>query len=216
MTPCRRYLEELLWRWEHRASGFILQVGGGHKPYREILGKVINTDLQAKAGVDVVCDLRERFPFRDAAFDSAVCLCVLEHLPDPWQTMAEVRRVLRDGGDLVVFVPLLYPVHNAPRDYWRFTPDGLSAVLDGFEVEAVVPIGGKAVVLAQLFHQMAFPRCLRRLSPLFYKLARVLERWESTKSRTNWALGYFVLAEKKQRPLQSGRVASRRISATSD
>ena len=44
-------------------------------------------------------------PFSDGAFDAAVALDVLEHLDDDRAAAAELGRVVRPGGFLVVFVP---------------------------------------------------------------------------------------------------------------
>jgi SAM-dependent methyltransferase len=47
----------------------------------------------------------ERLPFADASFDSVSLLDVLEHTRDERTTLAEVCRVLRPGGLLVLTVP---------------------------------------------------------------------------------------------------------------
>ena len=46
-------------------------------------------------------------PFADGCFDAAVALDVLEHLDDDRAATAELGRVVRPGGYLVVFVPAL-------------------------------------------------------------------------------------------------------------
>ena len=50
----------------------------------------------------VQADLKDRLPFADATFDRVVCHDVLECLPDPDVLLAEVGRVLRPGGRLVL------------------------------------------------------------------------------------------------------------------
>jgi SAM-dependent methyltransferase len=47
------------------------------------------------------CDL----PFEDGSFDLAVCIHVLEHIPDDRQALREMQRVLRPGGRAVLQVP---------------------------------------------------------------------------------------------------------------
>lgn len=44
-------------------------------------------------------------PFEDDSFDLVFCLEVLEHIPDPAPALAELSRVCRGGGDIVLSVP---------------------------------------------------------------------------------------------------------------
>jgi SAM-dependent methyltransferase len=50
-----------------------------------------------------------KLPYPDGSFDRALCLDVLEHLPYPDQTLAlaELYRVVRPGGELLISVPNL-------------------------------------------------------------------------------------------------------------
>jgi SAM-dependent methyltransferase len=65
-------------------------------------------------GIDVAAiDLeRDTFPWEDGSFDVVVCNQVLEHLKNIWLAVAQIRRVLRPGGLLVVSVPNLSSLHN--------------------------------------------------------------------------------------------------------
>lgn len=64
----------------------------------------VTADLDP-AGVDVQLDITD-MPFGDDSFDAIVCSHVLEHVPDDRSAMAELARVLRPGGWLLVLVPL--------------------------------------------------------------------------------------------------------------
>jgi SAM-dependent methyltransferase len=44
----------------------------------------------------------ERLPFEDARFDFVYCVDVVEHLSDPTGSLAEIARVLRPGGKLLL------------------------------------------------------------------------------------------------------------------
>jgi SAM-dependent methyltransferase len=63
--------------------------------------------------------------FPDNTFDAATCISILEHLPTPWIAIKELHRVLKPGGAIWVSIPMTYPYHEHPKDYWRASPDGL-------------------------------------------------------------------------------------------
>lgn len=74
--------------------------------------------------------------FPDGSFSTVVSDQVLEHVANCWQAIRETRRVLVRGGLHVCTTCSLNPLHGAPRDYWRFLPDGLKAIHEqnGFRV----------------------------------------------------------------------------------
>jgi SAM-dependent methyltransferase len=95
----------------------------------------VNIDLFALPGVDVVADAG-RLPFRAAVFTRVECDAVLEHVPRPEAAVREIERVLAPGGYAHLVAPFCHPFHEYPRDYWRFTPDGLKALAGNLEVVA--------------------------------------------------------------------------------
>jgi SAM-dependent methyltransferase len=112
-------------------NAMVPNVGSGvHKHYPN--PNLVNLDISPHGNVDVVGD-GMAMPFLDAAFDGAVLDAVLEHVPDPWRLVDEVRRVLRPGGFVLAHAPFLYPYHGAPHDYFRYTDEGLRQVFREFE-----------------------------------------------------------------------------------
>lgn len=95
-------------------------------------GRMVNLDLSACRGVHVVADAHA-LPFAAAAFDGIVCQAVLEHTRRPADVVGEMRRVLRPAGLVYAEVPFLQGYHPSPRDYHRFTPEGLAELFAGFE-----------------------------------------------------------------------------------
>lgn len=62
-----------------------------------------------KAFVDCqVVNVDEGLPFEDDSFDLIWCSEVLEHLKDPAASLAEMRRVSRPGGDIILTTPNSY------------------------------------------------------------------------------------------------------------
>ncbi|WP_104991374.1 class I SAM-dependent methyltransferase [Deinococcus sp. NW-56] len=58
--------------------------------------------LDPEPGFGIQRGVAERLPFPAASFDAVLLVRVLAHLPGPARALAEARRVLRPGGQLVV------------------------------------------------------------------------------------------------------------------
>ena len=86
-------------------------------------------------------------------FDLVICEQVLEHVPDPWAAVENLRELCVPGGNVIVSTPFLIKVHEFPAygmlDYWRFTPRGLRTLLErsGLEVEHVGAWGNRECVV---------------------------------------------------------------------
>lgn len=94
-----------------------------------------NLDLFAVPGVDVAADA-ELLPFPDDLFQRVECDAVLEHVRNPVKVMDEIRRVLAPGGYVHLVTPFCHPFHEYPKDYRRFTIDGLKELAGPLEVVA--------------------------------------------------------------------------------
>jgi len=67
----------------------------------------------------------------DGAFDCVFCSGVLEHVEDFHLGIAEITRVLREDGVLLLGLPFRQAIHMPPNDYWRFTEFGIRHLLSG-------------------------------------------------------------------------------------
>ena len=85
----------------------------------------------------------QSLPVETGSVDHALLLDVLEHIPDPDRCLTELHRVLRPGGSLTIQVPFLYPVHDAPLDFHRWTRFGLEKAAErhGFQIDTELAIG---------------------------------------------------------------------------
>jgi ubiquinone/menaquinone biosynthesis C-methylase UbiE len=73
------------------------------------------------AGADLrMADLAGPLPYRDGEFDDAVASLVLHYLEDWTAPLAELRRILKPGGRLIVSVdhPFVYKLFQPEADYF--------------------------------------------------------------------------------------------------
>lgn len=70
--------------------------------------------------LDVRTGILEEDNYADGSFDCVTMWDVLEHVPDPTQHMLNVRRILADGGLVVIGTPNLgHRLFRAKRERWR-------------------------------------------------------------------------------------------------
>jgi SAM-dependent methyltransferase len=137
----------------HASGGLTLDVGSQNGPYAGHFPRRVALDLRRGAGVQIVGDA-QALGIRDASFEVVLCTEVLEHVPEPQRMIDELFRVLEPGGRLLLTTRFLFPIHDAPYDYFRFTKYGLRHLLRRFEIveleEETDSVGTIAVLLQRL------------------------------------------------------------------
>jgi len=83
-------------------------------------------------------------PLQNKSVDIIFCSQVLEHVPDPFESLKEFNRVLKIGGIAIITVPFLSCLHNEPYDFFRYTRHSLNKMSmdNGFEVLELKEIAG--------------------------------------------------------------------------
>jgi SAM-dependent methyltransferase len=61
-------------------------------------------------------------PLPDYYFNVILCTEVLEHVSDSNKAFRELARLLKPDGFLIITMPFVYPLHEEPYDFIRFTP----------------------------------------------------------------------------------------------
>lgn len=115
-----------------KLEGLVLDFGGGSRTnYTSHIpkwGRSANTFEYESANIDpcteptYLLDKEGRIPVSDGLYDCVLSLNTLEHVFDLNAALSEIRRVVRQDGNLVVVVPFIFRVHGHPDDYHRGTP----------------------------------------------------------------------------------------------
>jgi SAM-dependent methyltransferase len=189
------------------AHGRLLDVGCGNKPHEAIFRPYVDeyvgveheatfavTDAAKRGGPDVLYD-GKRLPFEDASFDTVMAIEVLEHTPEPARLLAEMRRVLRKGGTLIVSAPFSFRLHEEPHDYFRYTPYGMRELLGqvGLDVVEQWAQGGLWTVIG---HKLNVYLALRlgRFQALGQAINKMGQEGEAKETPRYWMLPLVVPA----------------------
>lgn len=193
------------------SCGTLVDIGCGVKPYKEIfapfveqhIGVDLDDGIHGKDSVDVV-GTAYKTSLSQASCDTILCSEVLEHLEDPQRAIREMNRILVDGGKVVLTVPFFWPVHEAPRDFFRYTNFGLAYLFESnsFDILEIRPLTGFwAMEIQMLIYGTLSWKRRRLLSPfvtvthhLLQHLALLLNRYDKKTEFTNL---YGVVAIKK-------------------
>jgi SAM-dependent methyltransferase len=157
---------DLLRRVAPQARGRLLDVGCGQKPYEDLFRPYVSEYLGIEQeesftatasslddrGPELLYDGR-RLPFEDGTFDTVLSVQVLEHTPRPAELVAEMARVLKEGGILILSAPFQFRLHEEPHDYFRFSPHGLRTLCDRVGLE-IVEVHAQGSLWSVLGHKL--------------------------------------------------------------
>ena len=125
-------------------AGDVLDFGCGSKPYKSLFTNCksyIGCDVEISGHehrneiIDVFYD-GKKIPFKDGQFDCILSSETFEHIFNLNEIVAELNRVLKLNGKMLLTVPFVWNEHEVPYDCARYTIFGLKNILEknGFEV----------------------------------------------------------------------------------
>lgn len=209
--PDRYLLAAFVERNAKRITGHLLDVGGGDgKRYRGFFPHVkryTTLDPDESLHPDIVASA-EKIPLPDSSVDGILCMEVLMDVWNLKEAAAEMARVLKPGGILLLSASFMGALYNEPWNYWRFTPFALDDLLrPHFRSVAVGRRGGYRSVRAQLWIRWRIEQSLlyrKRILGAFYSFLSMLrgrsairrDRKDKSAANFKFTLGYNVVATK--------------------
>jgi SAM-dependent methyltransferase len=203
---------EVIRRHKGLYRGVLYDLGCGTKPYQDYIRPMVDSYVGVdwsntlhEHHMDVVADLNKPLPIADAVADTVLCLQVLEHLSEPQAFLGEAYRIMKPDAQIMVTVPFMWHVHEAPYDFFRYTEYGLQHLMQktGFRSVVVTADSGFWTMLTLKINYQTF-RYGKRLGKWvnfvlvpFWLLGQVLlpllDKWDKNPRETT---GYCVIAKK--------------------
>jgi SAM-dependent methyltransferase len=191
------------------AHGVLADIGCGKAPLYGVYSKHVDETIcvdwpgtaHGTSFIDVFCDLNDEIKIASSYVDTALCTDVLEHLYQPSVFIGELARICRPGGIVILGVPYLYPIHEAPHDYCRHTEFSLRRLCDraGLEVLELRPYGGGVQAVAVLFLKLigGWSRVMMVVEPVVRRLSLSGPfRRAAARKSAELPLGYCLVARK--------------------
>jgi SAM-dependent methyltransferase len=144
----------------HRSENKTLDLGSGSKRYAQLFPHSLTVDLDPKRDPDVIADAHN-LPFEKGSFAVVLCVEMLEHVKEPRQVIDEMYRVLAPGGKVILTTRFMFPFHDAPDDYWRFTRTGLEYLFSDWDNIAIQEEAETFETMAILLQRIGFKTRLR-------------------------------------------------------
>lgn len=191
--------------------GDLIDIGCGKLPFKKFLltqvSKYDSLDIkQFSSEVNIIADVQDMNMIKADTYDTVICLEVLEHVSSPSKALSEINRILKPGGLIIISVPHLSRLHDLPNDYFRFTQNGISFLLEqsGFNISELIIKGG---LFSFLGHQWStFILSAFYFVPILGKIIFEINRWlviniciyldKLSDSKGYFACGYVISASK--------------------
>lgn len=110
----------------------------------ETLDNCLYLEVYPSPSADVVMEPACRYPIADASLDGVGCVSVLEHVGEPWLVAAEIARMVKPGGMIVIDYPFLQPLHGYPSHFFNATREGLRRLFERqFDVVTLQTLGNQ-------------------------------------------------------------------------
>ncbi len=209
----RRELLKKVKKYKGLVVGDVLDIGCGRKPYRELFGKVdryVGIDIEnpghnhLNEQIDLFFD-GINIPLKDSSFDTIVLFQVIEHVRDLDLLILEIKRVLRPKGKVLISFPFIWPLHELPNDFRRFTPNGAKNLFEskGFKILRSEKIMGNYSIFF-LFGQFflnelgeKLPKVIRFLFfPIIFLLNILGLIFSKFKTKNLYVENFLVIAKK--------------------
>jgi len=155
----------------------ILDVGAGHGDFQALLKHMsyVGVDIYPYSEIDVVCDFSYCMPIKKNSVDVAVLMNLCEHIYQPQALLSKLRYALKPRGLMILTIPFMLKIHQAPLDFARYTHYALEkmAAESGFRIEVIEGFYDPAGLMAEVERYFRFWQLpqLNKIKRMFARLS---------------------------------------------
>ncbi len=204
----RRDLEKFLEKY--KTDKIVLDIGSGGSSYDRFFPNRLTVDIDPTRKPEVIADAHH-LPFENNSFEIILCTEVLEHVKRPQEVIDEFYRVLIPGGRVILTTRFVYPIHDAPNDFWRFTKYGLMELFKNWEIIELKAENPTFSTLAALLQRISFQTKLKAnkfSKGTLYLFIKLFDKFDflvkeefgdikrSIKEENILSSGYYIVAKK--------------------
>lgn len=158
-TPARILADEAIKTLLPSLTGTVVELGAAKTQNYHLCAasaeEYIFTNIKVnEAGVEFLDVMNMHYG--DSTVDSFVCVAVLEHVSSPQKAIAEIYRVLKPKGKVLLILPFIFPFHSAPDDFFRFSSSACIELLKEFRIIHFEALGNYWSALSFFLQR---PRC---------------------------------------------------------
>lgn len=139
-------MERVLGEWlchRHAEALRVLDVGSASVANQALTYRALmpaawaytGADMGRGRNVDIV--MASQYALPGADWDVVISGQTLEHVRNPFRLVAEMARVLKPGGLLLVTAPWQWEIHRYPLDCFRILPDGMAALFEDARLQTM-------------------------------------------------------------------------------
>jgi len=162
-------------------------------PLKRRGARIVNMDLKADPGVEIVGDIYDpAIQARARAVGATLLICgnILEHITDPKGFARACASLLPANGQILVTVPHSYPYHTDPIDtYFRPTPQEIADLFEDFRL-----VDGRIVTDVSYLHDLRAENSMGGLArhfavhavKFFLPFRDGLDKWKARYHRYLW------------------------------
>ncbi len=170
----------------------VVDIGVGAAPHKKFIThkRYIGVDIEDRGGVAdlLVEDINDGLSLAEGTADLVLCTEVLEHVKKPHVVVAELYRITKPGGTVLLTTPMVWPLHEVPNDHFRYTNFGAAYLFESAGFTEVRSVGSNGYIYTMLELSL-----IHLKHPIFYPLVALIN-----------VTGYVVGRIEKDRSLPLG------------